>query len=399
MTPGDPNTARTMVQFIDEHADEQLRYLIALSRQNSYSWNKPGTDQVAAMILARIGSAFPFHRVVEQTNVGDLHVLSNVAPDVKSVYVLAHMDTVFPPEHPFRECWVDGDELHGPGTGDMKAGIATLVYAILALQDARVLDHIPLTVLLVGDEEVGAVTSRPIHEEEAQKALACLVVEGAGANGEVVLSRYGKIGGRLECDGRDQHVGTPNQNKASAVLELAHKTIKIEGLNGSLPETRLNVGKVEGGLGPATVPAFATALVDVRWKDQAHRDVLLEMVERVLSQTDVPACSSKFLILNERPAWPLTGGTRLLADLVKAAGAELGQEIGEQHRAGSSDSNFYGAAGVPTVDGLGPYCEGYHTAKEFVKIPTIKDRTGLLANSLLRLADDISRISSSAGER
>ncbi len=115
---------------------------------------------------------------------GGLHHLSNVPPGEKSVFVLAHMDTVFPPEHQFRECWVDGDELHGARTGDMKGGIAALVYAILALQDTCVLDEVPLTVVLVGDEEVGAVTSRPIHEEEAGRALACLVVEGAGANGE-----------------------------------------------------------------------------------------------------------------------------------------------------------------------------------------------------------------------
>ena len=399
MTLHDPNTVRASVRFIDEHADEQLQYLIRLSQQNSYSWNKPGTDQVAAMVLERIGTAFRFHRVVEQTNVGDLHILSNVPPSEKSIYVLAHMDTVFPPEHPFRECWVDGDELHGPGTGDMKAGIATLVYAILALRDARVLDDVPLTVLLAGDEEVGAVTSRPIHEEETERALACLVVEGAGANGEVVVSRYGKINGRLECAGVDRHVGALNQDKASAVLELAHKTIGIEGLNGNLPDTRLNVGKVEGGLGPATVAASASALLDIRWKEQAHRDVLVEMVERVVSQTDVRGCSSKFLLLSERPAWPLTRGTHLLVDLVKAAGAELGQQIDEQHRVASSDSNFYGAVGVPTVDGLGPYCEGYHTAKEFVKISTIKERTGLLANSLLKVADGLTRISSRAGER
>jgi glutamate carboxypeptidase len=84
---------------------------------------------------------------------------------------------------------------------------------------------------------------------------------------------------------------------------------------------------------------------------------------------------------------------------VKAAGAELGQQVGEQHRAACSDSNFYGAAGVPTVDGLGPYCEGYHTAKEFVKISTMKDRTALLANSLLKVADGLSRLSSAAEEK
>ena len=62
---------------------------------------------------------------------------------------------------------------------------------------------------------------------------------------------------------------------------------------------------------------------------------LLLARQQVVAQTDVSGCSSKFLLLNERPAWPLTQGTRRLADLVKAAGAVS---------AGSSD------AGISTLN-------------------------------------------------
>jgi glutamate carboxypeptidase len=388
-----------MLRFVDEHAEEQLQFLIDLSRQNSYSWNKPGTDRVAAMILDRCAKVFAVHRAVEQTEVGDLHLLSTVPPDEQSIYVVAHMDTVFPPEHPFRECWVDGDKFHGPGAGDMKAGIATLVYAVLALQEARVLDEIPLTVVLAGDEEVGAVTSRSVYEEEIRMAQACLVVEGAGAGGEVVVSRYGKIGGRLDCMGKGQHVGTKDMSKASAILELAHKTLGIEGLNGVVPDTRLNVGTVEGGLSPATVPAAASALVDVRWKDQEHRASLVEKIHEVVNREDITGCRSEFSILNERPAWSETPGTLWLAGLVKAAGADVGLAIEEERRVGSSDSNFFGAEGVPTVDGLGPICRGYHTAEEFVFISSISKQTRLLANSLVKVADALSSNPPQGGER
>jgi len=375
-------------RFIQAHAAEQLQFVIDLSRQNSFSHNKAGTDAVAEMVLEKIGGLFPCHRVVEQPEVGNLHLLSTVE-DGKSIYLLGHLDTVFPPDHPFKECWVEGDELHGPGCGDMKAGVATIVYSALALQEAGILESIPLTVVLGGDEEIGAVTSRPVYEEERKKALACLVVEGAGVNREIVVSRNGKIGARVDSRGRDQHVGAIDLEKASAVLELAHKTIGLEGLNGEFPGARINVGKVEGGLGPATIPAEASALIDIRWEDQSVRDDLVSRLEEVVGREDLPGCSSELTVMNERSAWPWTEGTQRLADLIKGVSAELGHPIEQEHRLGTSDSNFFGCAGVPTVDGLGPICKGYHTPQEFVYISSIAERTALVACSLMAMTQEM----------
>ncbi len=386
----DPEQVGEILGFVEARAKEQLHFVMDLAHRNSYSWNKAGTDAVAEMILKRLGGVLPYHRTVEQTEVGDLHLLTNATPGQRSIYILAHMDTVFPPEHPFRECRIEGDRLHGPGTGDMKAGVATAVYAALALNELAFLDQIPITLILAGDEEVGAYTSKAVYQEEVKRALACLVVEGGGLQGEVVLSRYGKIGARLESRGRDAHVGAKDLKKASAILEIAHKIVGLESLNGVVPGARVNVGKIEGGLGPATVPAVATAQVDIRWPEQGHRDILVEKIREVVSPRNLEGCASELVILNERPAWAESKDTRALAEVVKAAGAELGQTIGEEHRMGTSDSNFFGAAGVPTLDGLGPVCRGYHTPEEFVYISSIRERTALLANALIRLGAELS---------
>ncbi len=381
-------TRDRVVRFVRGCGAEQLQFIIALTRQNSYSYNKPGTDTVSEMVLDRIAHLFPLHRTVEQTEVGDLHLLSTMDRG-KSIFLLCHLDTVFPPDHPFKEVRVDGDKLHGPGAGDMKAGVATVVYAVLALSEAGVLDRIPLTVVLGTDEEIGAVYSRPIYEEEREKALACLVVEGAGIDGEIVVSRNGKIGARVDCWGRGQHVGAADLQKASAILELAHKTIGLEGLNGGLPGVRVNVGKAQGGLGPATIPPEAHALIDVRWEDQAVRDELVQRIGDVVGRESLPGCRSELTIMNERSAWPLTEGTQRLANLIKSVSAELGQPIQQEHRLGTSDSNFFGCVGVPTVDGLGPICKGYHTQEEFVYISSIPERTILLASALAAVAEEL----------
>jgi glutamate carboxypeptidase len=135
-------------------------------------------------------------------------------------------------------------------------------------------------------------------------------------------------------------------------------------------------------LGPATIPGDATALLDIRWGDQSYRDELVQKIQEVVEKEDLPGCSSEFTIMNERPAWACTPGTERLAELVQEAGKEVGLEIGVEHRMGSSDSNFFGAGGVPTVDGLGPICAGYHTDDEFVFIESVPERTLLLANAL-----------------
>lgn len=384
----DPRIPGRLLGFIEDRTTEQLRFVMDLAHQNSYSWNKAGTDRVAGMILDRLQGSLPVHRVTEQEAVGDLHLLTN-RPAGPSIYVLAHMDTVFPPEHPFRSCRVDGDRLHGPGTGDMKAGVATAVYAVLALKAAGILDTVPLTVIFAGDEEIGAITSRAVYESERERALACLVVEGAGTEGEVVVSRNGKLGARLDCTGRDQHVGAAVLDKASAVLELAHKTIALEALNGALPGVRVNVGTVEGGLGPATIPASASAQLDIRWEDQTTRNPLMARIREVVAREDLQGCRSDLTLLNERSAWPSNPGSRRLAELVQRAGAEIGQVFGQEHRRGTSDANFFGSAGVPTVDGLGPVCKGYHTSEEFVFIPSIRERTALLANALVAVAAEL----------
>jgi len=383
--------AQAILGLARSNSQEQLQFLLDLAQQNSYSLNKAGTDAVAGMILDRLGGILPQHRVIEQSRVGDLHLLSTVPAGHSSIYLLAHMDTVFPPEHPFRECRMEGDRLHGPGTGDMKAGVAAAVYALLILNELGALDEIPVTLILAGDEEVGAVTSRAVYEEERKRALACLVVEGGGPAGEVVLSRFGKMGARLESRGRGAHVGEKALKKASAILEISHKVLGLERLNGVVPGARINVGTIEGGLGPATVPAAASAQVDIRWPKQDDRDTLVEKIQAVISARDLEGCSSELSILNERPAWAWSQKTQALAEVVKSAGAELGLEIGEEHRMGTSDSNFFGVAGVPTLDGLGPVCKGYHTPEEFVYVSSIRERTALVANALVRIGAELSK--------
>jgi glutamate carboxypeptidase len=241
--------------------------------------------------------------------------------------------------------------------------------------------------ILGGDEENGSPTSRRIYEEERDKAVACLVGECAGENGEIVISRNGKAGGKLECRGLERHVSSATNEKASAILELSQKVIDFESLNNVFPDVRVNVGQIKGGLGPSTIPGSANFLFDLRWKDEKHYLLLLEQVQKIVSQSIQSYCSTHLEILNYRPTMPLNEKTeKLLFQLKKVAG-EMGQDIFTEHRKGTSDGNFFGAVGIATLDGFGPIGVDDHTTNERIWIPSLKTRTALLALFLLNFKE------------
>ena len=378
---------KKLLDLIDRWSKEQLDFLITLCNQNSYTFNKNGTDRLAALVLERLQDFFPIYRNIEQSETGDHHILKTKDTG-KASYLLGHLDTVFPSDHPFQACRQEGKWLIGPGTADMKGGLTVMVYALRALDQTGLLENLNVAVILGADEENGSASSQEIYEKERQIASICLTAECAGENGEVVVSRNGKAGGRLECSGRDRHVGSEGEEKASAVLEIAKKVIAFESLNALFPEVRVNVGQIEGGLGPGTIPGQASFLFDLRWEKEEHHAPLLERLQEIASSSDNPLCESRLTLLNHRPAMPEDEKTHTLFSKLQETAEELGQDLSAEHRRGTSDANYFGAVGVPTLDGFGPIGVKDHTPGERILISSLKDRTALLACFLLDMKEE-----------
>ena len=373
-----------VIAYIDAHGEEQLEFLIRLCEQNSYSFNPDGVNKVGEMIVENMNGIMPVHEVVTFEKVGGTHIFRSSEHE-KSIYLVGHMDTVFPPEHEFQACAMKGDVLTGPGVGDMKGGLVVIIYALKALHHVGVLRELKISTIFNSDEEIGSKYSRPIMEREREKAAMCLVTECAGLENQIVISRNGKMGARMNSFGKPQHVSVGNHEKSSAILEAARKIIDIEALNDIYPGVSLNIGKVSGGLGPATIAAEAEAYIDIRWEHEEHKDRLIANVESIVGQQALAGCHSEFEVLNWRPSMPYTGRNQELIDIIQSTAGEIGQQVPTEHRRGSSDANYFGSAGVPTVDGLGPISQWDHTADEYISIPSLSDRTRLLASVLLRL--------------
>jgi glutamate carboxypeptidase len=88
-----------------------------------------------------------------------------------------------------------------------------------------------------------------------------------------------------------------------------------------------------------------------------------------------------------RPPKPLTPDAEALFNLVRQAGADLGQAIAWQPSGGVCDGNNIAACGVPVVDTMGVRGGKIHSSEEFLIVDSLPERAALSALTILRLAE------------
>ncbi len=301
------------------------------------------------------------------------HRTSEPAP--LGILMLGHADTVFEEgtalRRPFRRA--DDGRLTGPGVADMKGGLVVMLGVARLLRRAAVLGRMNITVLINSDEETGSQESRADIERMAQSVDAALVFEPGRPGGPLVRARRGTLRYRLTVQGVAAHSGVNPEDGA------------IQDLNGSRPDVSVNVGLLTGGTAVNTVPAAASALIDVRISEQESADHIAGRLREIAARVEVPNTSAQIELLTGRPPLPASDDQETFIEAYLAAGGALGQEVSFVATGGGSDGNFTGAAGVPTIDGLGPVGGGYHSDGEFIDEATLRSRTALTAYALTTL--------------
>jgi glutamate carboxypeptidase len=302
------------------------------------------------------------------------------------VLLIGHMDTVFDPgtvaERPFR---VERDTAYGPGVSDMKGGLLLGFFAVEMLQEVGFKEFGSVTYVCNPDEEIGSPFSGPLIKELAPRANACLVLESGRENGDFVSARKGVTDYRIDILGRAAHAGVEPEKGRSAILEAAHKVLALQELNGRWPGVTVNVGVARGGTRTNVVAERAHLAVDVRAPSEDDLSAAEAEIRSLCSAANVPDVRIEL----EEHAWhrPMErreGGARL-AQLAIDVAADLGFELREAATGGASDANTTSAAGVPTIDGLGPVGGNDHAPGEWIDLRSVAPRMALLAGVISRV--------------
>lgn len=353
---------------IAEWAERDLAALVDVS--------SPSGDAEAAESVVAVASALlPDGAEVERVECSSPDHARDLLACVRGsgagrLLLLGHLDTVIPHEahHPLTR---DGELLRGPGTVDMKGGVAIALGVLRSLaEDPGLFDEVSL--LLVVDEEWRRVPF--VHAERFSAYDACLCFEGGELTevGEdaVIVSRKAAGTIRVRATGAAAHSGSDPDSGRNALLALAHLALQLSEHHDPAGDAALTVVPtiIRAGEAFNVVPDEGELYLDARAARLAAIDALRREVPAELDGVELEAEIVRrwpAMDMLERAAVPLARASEL-----------LGRPIFGAERGGASDaSHLASGAQLLAIDGLGPLGGGSHSPEEHVVAASLRSRS------------------------
>ena len=315
----------------------------------------------------------------------------------RSLVLNGHIDVVPPASEklwrtpPFRAVR-EGDWLYGRGSGDMKAGLAAIVGAVLGLRRLGLAPLAPVQLQSVVEEECGG-----------NGALQC-VLSGLRPDAAVIpepypgfipTSQVGVLWFHVDIAGAPAHVAEAQEgvNAVEASFAVVEELHRLEDeLNETPPPPfdaiphpiNFNVGVVAGGDWPSTVAAECSLSCRIAHFPGAPVAELQRRVEDAVARA---ATSSPYLAAHP-PVVRYDGfagdGSELARDepivlaLSAAWEAVAGAPAVTGGTTGTTDARPFIGAGIPAAC-IGPHAEHIHGVDERVHVPSVVQTAQVLA--------------------
>ena len=375
-TEMDPVLLTNLLQDQMPRALELLKGMVGI---NSFTSNREGVNrlgQITAECFEELGFEKEF---VASTNPnwGNHLILTRRGRLTKNVALIAHLDTVFPPEEELANGFrfqVEGDRAYGPGTLDIKGGTVMMWLVLTALRAhaPRLFEEITWRLFWNSSEECLSTDFEGVCRQRFDRdTVAALVFEAENrskAGSLMVAARKGRFTWKVSVQGRGAHAGGNLKQGANALVQLARLVQKIDSMTDFPRGLTFNVGRVEGGTVLNRVPHLASAEGEFR---AFSPEVCLDARKALLalggpgdvqSALDGYPCQVTVEITSESRPWPRNPATDALLKLWIDTAAAQGCTILPEQRGGLSDGNSFWDI-VPTLDGLGPWGDNDHCSE------------------------------------
>ncbi len=316
------------------------------------------------------------------------HLVLTVRPEAPvQLLFTGHMDTVFAADHPFQDQkWLEDGVLNGPGVADMKGGIAVMLAALSAYEEARSNDPVGYQVLINSDEEVGSASSAALIAKLAKGKTAALTYEPAALpDGTLAGARAGSGNFSIIISGKSAHAGRNPDDGRNALVAAADLALRLKAIHRA--GLSVNPAKIDGGGPNNVVPDKAILRVNCRPENTEMQNLfeaeLKQNVAAIEAEHDLSAHIHGGF---GRPPKPLTPQAEKLFHLVRDCGEALGIDIKWKSTGGVCDGNNIAACGIPVVDTMGVRGGSIHSSDEFMIVDSLAERAQLSALTILRIA-------------
>lgn len=413
LTPAETKMAAT----VDAEYERTVGLLERLVNQNSGSMNLEGVEIVGRMMRAELeplGFKVDWVPMTAAKRAGHLIATKKGKAGTKRMLLVAHLDTVFEKDSPFqtfkRLTKAGLDEAEGPGAGDDKGGMVTIVAALRAMKAAGTLKDANIEIHMTGDEED---SGDPISIARAdliaagKRSDAALDFEGlVREEGRDMgsIARRSSNSWTLTATGKSGHSSGIFSAAAGdgAIYEISRIITRFRT---DLPEPNLtfNVGLIAGGQEASLdadgvrasakgktniIPAIAIARGDFRTLSQEQTErVKAKMSTIVAAHAPLTSATITFE-QGGYPAMAPTPGNKALLDRLNAINTDMGlpeMPVLDPLKRGAGDISFV-ANDVDSLAGLGPYSRGDHAPGETVDLLSIKTQAKRAAIMMSRLS-------------
>jgi len=306
-------------------------------------------------------------------------VLASVGTGPRTLYFSGHYDVVPAQSRDQFQPRVEGANLFGRGSSDMKSGLAAMIHAAAAARDERLLETGRIGIVLVPDEETaGPQGSRDLDTRGllGRDGVGMLTPEPTG---DVIWNaNRGAISLRATMRGKPAHVGrqfegvNAFERAVPAMARLLDIKKEVE-----LRETQYNIapaaarksilmvgGRAEAGTNFNVTPEFCSFTIDRRINPEENLEEEKRRLHDALEGFEIEA-------IQQEPAAATPAEDPLGIVLSRHIASVTGRNPAFEMCPGLLETRFYAAHGVPAF-AYGPgLLTVSHGPNEFVPIRNI----------------------------
>jgi len=368
--------------WLDTQFEQMVSLVESWCNINSCSYHRDGLAQMLQTLdEAFTSSLYPDEKkIVEFQNGNGLFLKKRESAPIQ-IFLGGHLDTVFPPDHPFQKVtYINDRTLQGPGVSDMKGGLVVMLKALEAFEQ-KGFSEIGWRVFLNPDEEIGSPHSTPFIQACARNSDLALLFEPTLPDGSFVCARKGASGFHARAFGKAAHAGRDPEKGVNAIYSLSHFVTEISGLHSPSHDKIVNVGRIQGGQAANIVPEFAECDLNIRASSTKTLHALENKIVKVAHKrgVQIERKSHRFPKLFDPQ-------TQALFTALKSSAQKLGLSIKWKESGGVCDGNTLAHIGVPTIDTLGVHGANLHTDKELIHLESLLEKAKLTLFFLTELA-------------
>ena len=332
--------------------------------------------------------------------------------DVRKTLILnGHIDVVPPgPKEEWRyDPWggeISNGKIYGRGSGDMKAGVAAMIYAVKAVQELEIPTNGKVLVESTIEEEDGGIGGALATLLKGYTGDFSINPEPSGL--DFWIASAGVLYFKIRVKGRPAHAKEAHRGvNAIDKIWLIYKALKE--LNEERQRritfppaeecepymkghvTILNIGVISGGDWPSTVPAWAEIRCRIGWPPgESIRDVERQVLDKVRE------VSERDPWLKENPPEYSIIGWRAEPSMIDTSDpfvlklSDLAFKVtGKRPRfcggtAGLDTRFFINDFNIPSV-GYGPIAHNIHGINESVELDSVIQVTKVIALAIVEL--------------